>query len=200
MDLQHGDLACEILQRIPERDRTVGDWLDLGVACGDARRDADAVAATVTAQNLDDGRWRPWCLNNLVWFKLRLQPDASREVREGWLRDLEEGRRLLVERQPAGWQDVTVLCYGTEAEVRRVLGDTQGALRALTQAETLGPLNGTRLLIRARTLAMGDPSLGRADAARALEMLHPESNDARDARELLAQLDPKAEPPVTSPR
>jgi hypothetical protein len=200
LGLHNANLACEIVQRIPEGDRTVGDWLDLGIACGDARRDAEAVAATVTAQNLDDGRWRPWCLNNLVWFKLRLQPDASREVREGWLRDLEEARRLLAEQQPAAWKEVTVLCYGTEAEVRRALGDTKGAFRALAEAEELGPLNGTRLLIRARILAMGDPPLGRADAARALELLHPESSDARDARELLARLDARPEPAVTSPR
>jgi len=200
LDLHNADVACEIVQRIPEGDRTAGDWLNLGIARGDARRDAEAVAATVTAQNLDNGRWRPWCLNNLVWFELRLQPDASREVREGWLRDLKEARRLLMERQPAAWQEVTALCYGTEAEVRRVLGDTKGAFSALANGEALAPLNGTRLLIRARILAMGDPPLGRADATRALELLHPESNDARDARELLAQLDAKAEPPVTSPR
>jgi len=199
-DLHHPDLACEVIRRIPEHDRTVGDWLNLGVACGDARRDAEAVAATVTAQNLDDGRWRPWCLNNLVWFKLRLQSDASREVREGWLRDLEAARRLLAEKQPAAWKEVTVLCYGTEAEVRRVLGDTQGAFHALAEGEKLAPLNGTRLLIRARILAMGDPPLGRADATRALELLHPESHDARDVRELLAQLDAQPAAPVTSPR
>lgn len=198
--LHHGDLAHDVLQRIPERDRTVEDWLDLGIACGDARRDAEAVAATATAQNLDDGPWRPWCLNNLVWFRLRLQPDASTEVRNGWLRDLEEARRLLAEKQPAAWKEMTVLCYGTEAEVRRVLGDTQGAFHALAEGEKLAPLNGTRLLIRARILAMGDPPLGRADAARALELLHPESNDARDARELLAKLGAQPEPPVTSPR
>jgi tetratricopeptide (TPR) repeat protein len=187
--LENPDLACQILERIPVSDRLTGDWLDLGVAHGYSGRYAEAVAATRTAMNLDDGRWKPWCLNNQVWFGLRAQPDASAQVRAGWLRDLEEARRLLAEKKPAGWKEVTQLSHGTEAEVHRALGDAPAAFRALAEAEALGPLVGSRLLVRARVLAMGDPPLGRLDAERALERLHPESLEAGEARALIARLD-----------
>ena len=80
---------------------------------------------------------------------------------------------------------------GTEAEMRRALGDIAGALRMLTEAEKDAPLSGEGQLTRARVLASsGDPLLARRAVESAVELLHPESPEAREARELLATLTP----------
>lgn len=184
----HHDLAIDLLRRIPEGERGAADWLNLGFALGSDGRPAEAVAATATALKLDDGRWRPWCLNNAVWYGLRAQPDAPVAIRQAWLRDLEEAKRALLEKRPANWQTMLQSVGGTEAELRRALGDLKGALQALTETETYGALTGERHLIRARVLASSGQTLGRHDAERALELLHPESLDAREARALLDTL------------
>jgi hypothetical protein len=188
--LQHPDLAVEALSRIPEAGREAGAWLDLGLSLGAAGRYAEAVAATSTALAKGDAALRPWCLNNRAWFSVRHRPDAPIEERTTWLREVEEAKRLVSETRSEGWQ-VAMQCFlGTEAELRQALGDQRGALQTLTEAEGLGPFSGAQHLVRARVLAAGDPPLGRLDAKRALELLHPDSPDAREARALLARLGP----------
>ena len=188
---QHPDLARELLERIPEADRRADDWMNLGRAFGLEGRNGDALAATAKGAAKDDGTLRPWCLNNAAWYGLRHQPEAPVEVRQAWLSNVIEARRLLLEKRPNGWQGLLHSIACTEAEVRRALGDVAGALRALTEAETGAELGGEGELIRARVLASsGDPVLGRRGAERALELLHPESVQAREARELLATFTP----------
>ena len=187
----HPDLGTDLLRRIPEAERHAGDWLNLGRALGLEARFAEALAATATAAGKDDGRLRAWCLNNAAWFGLRQQSDAPVEARQAWLRDILEARRLLLEKRPDGWQQLMPSLGGTEAELRRALGDIAGALRALTDAERDAPLSGEGQLIRARVLASsGDPLLARRAVETALELLHPESSEAREARELLATFTP----------
>jgi tetratricopeptide (TPR) repeat protein len=195
--LNHDVLAAELLQRIPETQRTAGDWLNLGVALGKQAREADALAATAKALEHDDGNLRPWCLNNAVWFGCRLDPHPSDENTARWLADLEEARRLLSEQHRPGWESTVQSCYGTEAEVHNASGDDPKALQALSAAEKLGPLGGERLLIRARVLAhAGLPLRAREEAERALRELHPQSRSAEEARRLLATL----QQPVSSLR
>lgn len=184
--LQNHAVAVEILTRIPEAERQPRDWLNLAYAQGSLGRYEEAARGTETALERDDGDLRVWGLNNRAWFGLRQRPDASVEVRTAWLRDVEEAKRLLAAKRPAGWQALMQSCHGTEAELRRSLGDLRGALQTLSEAEALGPLGGERHLIRARVLASGDPPLGRHDVERALELLHPDSPYVREARDLLA--------------
>ena len=186
--LSNPEVAVELLQRIPEGDRQTTDWLDLGSALGRIGRNGEGLAATEAALKGDDGTRRAVCLNNRVWHGVRHQPGAPPDIRADWLRDLDEARRLLAEKRPQGWQAIMQCLHGTEAEVRSAADDLQGALQALAEAEKLGPLGGERHLIRARAFARaGDPPLGRADAEKVLELMHPESREAVEARALLAR-------------
>jgi hypothetical protein len=188
--LSNDEVAAEMLQRIPERDRTIGDWLALGAALGQIGRTGEALAATDAALKADDGTHRVVCLNNRVWHGVRHQPGAPPDTRAAWLRDLDEAKRLLEGKRPPGWQAMMQCLHGTEAEVRSAGDDLKGALQALAEAEKLGPFGGERHLIRARAFARaGDPPLGRADAQKVLELLHPESIEVVEARALLARFD-----------
>jgi tetratricopeptide (TPR) repeat protein len=187
--LQNNEMVCDLSERIPQSERRCQDWLNLGVGLGNCGRYTEALGATSKALELDDGTSRAWCLSNDAWFHVRLQPDAPVEELTKWLGQVDEAKRLLAERQPPGWRSALPFCHGTEAELRHALGDSAGALKALSEAEKLGPLGGERLLIRARVLASSDgPALGRNDAQSALEQLHPESREAHEARALLARL------------
>jgi tetratricopeptide (TPR) repeat protein len=187
--LHNHPLAVELLERIPESERTAGDWLNLGFALGKNGRDADALAATTKALAIDDGTHRALCLNNAVWFGCQLARPPSAEQKTRWLADLEEAKRLLSEHKPAGWQLTLQCCHGTEAELQHATGDDTRALQALAAAEKLGPLGGERLLIRARALASsGLPTRAREQAEQALQGLHPQSRSAEEARQLLATL------------
>jgi tetratricopeptide (TPR) repeat protein len=188
--LGNNEAAAEILQRIPEPDRQSQDWLSLGVGLGHCGRYDEAIAATVKALEGDDGTCRPVCLNNLAWFRVRSQPDAPESTRTEWLTSIAEAKRLLADRAISVDQTAYVqACHGTEAELLRSLGDREGALRALSEADKLGPhLRGERLLIRARVLAdSGQMPEAHEVARQALEVLHPDSLAAREANELLAK-------------
>jgi hypothetical protein len=191
--LSNPEIAAEVLQRIPASERLTGDWAALANALGRIGRNGEALAAAEAALKCDDGTHRVVCLNNRVWYGVRHQSGAPSDIRADWLRDLEEAKRLLAEKRPDGWQAVMQYLHGTEAEVRSAGDDLQGALQALAEAEKLGPLGGERHLIRARVFARaGDPPLGRADAQKALDLLHPESLEAVEARALLARFDREA--------
>jgi hypothetical protein len=188
--LSNDEVAAEMLQRIPEGDRGTLDWLSLGAALGRIGRTSEALAATEAALKADDGTHRATCLNNRVWYGIRHQAGAPPDTRAAWLRDLDEARRLLDEKRPPGWQPLMQCLHGTEAEVRSAGDDLQGALKALAEAEKLGPFSGERHLIRARAFARaGDPPLGRPDAQKVLELMHPESLEAIEARALLSRFD-----------
>jgi len=186
--LSNPEVAAETLRRIPEGERQTEDWLNLGWALGGMGRNGEALAATEAALKVDDGTRRVLCLNNAVWFGVRYQQGAPADSRAAWLRDLDEAKRLLAEKRPDGWQSLMQNLHGTEAEVRSAGDDAKGALEALAEAEKLGPFTAARHLVRARVFARSDdPPLGRTDAQKALELLHPESLEAREARELLAR-------------
>jgi len=191
LDLGNEPLARELLEELPEAERQPVDWLNLGVALADLDRDADALAATERAAGV--AALRPWVLNNAVWFRTQLQPDASAAERTRWLAEVEEAQRLLAEAHPHGWQRSMGWFRGTEAEVRRLSGDLEGALAALARAEAEHPLAGEHLARRARVLAdLGRMDEDRGELERALALLHPEGKAAADARALLASLTPPA--------
>jgi tetratricopeptide (TPR) repeat protein len=187
--LSNDEVAAEMLQRIPESDRGTMDWLSLGAALGRIGRPREALAATEAALKVDDGTHRAACLNNRVWHGIRHQSGAPADTRAAWLRDLDEARRLLDEKRPPGWQPLMQCLHGTEAEVRSAGDDLKGALQALAEAEKLGPFSGERHLIRARAFARAGEPLGRADAQKVLELVHPESLEAIEARALLSRFD-----------
>ncbi len=187
--LHNPAVVLTMLEQIPEDKRTSLDWVHLGVALGKCGRYAEALAATATALACDDGRNRPWCLNNEVWYTCRQGRELSEEERSRWLAQLDEARRLLTEQRPEGWELGLQACDGTEAELHRCSGDGAKALRALAHAETLGPLNGERHLIRGRVLAAATlAARAREEARSALRDLHPESLSAQEAQELLTRL------------
>jgi tetratricopeptide (TPR) repeat protein len=187
--LENNELACDLYQRIPEDERQARDWVNLGVALSKCGRFGDAITATSRARESDDDPIRPWCLNNVALFRLKLEPDAPASARAEWIREVEEAQRLLLETRPPGWMSILRASRVTEAELRSSLGDRAGATEALARAEELGPLSGEGLLVRARTLADSDePWLAEVEARSALEALHPDSREAREAKELLDSL------------
>jgi tetratricopeptide (TPR) repeat protein len=186
---ENNELGCELLQRIPEAERLAGDWINLGFGLGKRGRYAEAIAVTTHALEHGDGSSRALCLNNIAVFRLKLEPGAPAPERARWLAEVEEATRLLAARTPTGWRGTLQACRGTEADLKRSLGDVFGALDALAAAEKLGPHTGERQVIRARVYAAaGKPVLARAAAEAAIELLHPESLAAADARALLAGL------------
>ena len=86
---------------------------------------------------------------------------------------------------------LTVLCPGAPPlglAGAAGLGGTKAGIPIMVQD---APLSGEGQLIRARVLASsGDPLLAHRAVESALELLHPESLEAREARELLATLTP----------
>jgi tetratricopeptide (TPR) repeat protein len=187
--LHNHPLVVELLQRIPEPDRTASDWHFLGYALGENGHDVEGLAAASKALALDDGKLRPWCLDNTVWFACRLERQPSNEQKARWLADLEEAKHLLTTQHPPGWEVVLQGCFGTEAALYHATGDNTRALQALTAAEKVAPLSGYQLLIRARVLASsGLSTRAREEAERALQDLHPQSHKADEARALLASL------------
>jgi tetratricopeptide (TPR) repeat protein len=180
--------------KIPEADRSAADWLTLGVAVGKQGRHDEAIAITGRVEGDDHA---PWVKSNVAWFSVRRTSGSSyraaaapsREEAEGWIRDLEDARKTLLERKPAGWEDVRHRCLGTRAEIQRVTGDLEGAIASLDRAQAEAPLNGEQLLCRARVLAArGDKSAALVDAKAALAAVHPESNDAVEARALMGEV------------
>lgn len=183
-------LARELLEGIPEAERQAEDWIDLGVALGEEGRFADALQATERAAVGGDEH-RPWMLGNSAWFRSRLHPQATPDERAAWLRDVEEAKRLIGARRPTGWERVMSSFRGTEAELRRLSGDLEGALQVLERAEAEQPLTGYHLVIRAQALAaLGRCGEAREAVERALSLLHPEELVAEEARQLLAKLAP----------
>lgn len=124
-----------------------------------------------------------------MWYSARLQPETSGDECTRWLDQLDKAKRLLSEQQPPGWETILKSCHGNEAEIARLMGDTERALKALREAGKLGPLDGTELLTRARVFeSSGQRSRAIEDARRAIAMLHPESLEAQSVKELLASL------------
>jgi tetratricopeptide (TPR) repeat protein len=182
-----------VLGRIPASERTAGDWINLGIALGKQRRLEEAIEATLRA---DDPSRRPFVLNNVAWFSAKHSTGAAYRSStvllaadaESLLRDVSEAERLLGEKRPRGYERVLSQCSGTRAEILRLKGDLDGALAALALARTRGPTSGEQHLIWALVLdAKGDREGAVEHAREAMEDLHPESLEAREARELLAK-------------
>lgn len=183
--LSNHAVARELLESLPEGERQPADWVNLGIALGEEGRYSDAVKATERAGASGAGALRPLVLNNCAWFKLRARPDASASERAEWLREVRDAQRLLVDE--ATLDARTAFTRGTEAELLHLLGDPDGALRALELVDRHAPHDRQRLVVRARVLASAQrlPEARRA-LEQALETLHPESLEAREARDLLA--------------
>jgi len=183
--------ARHLLELLPEPERQPEDWLNLGVALGEEGRFADALEATERALVSGDEH-RPWVLNNSAWFRSRLHPDARTDERAAWLRDVEEAERLMGARRQADRDRVvSASLRGTEAELRRLSGDLEGAMQVLERAEAEQPLTGAQMLIRAHALtALGRHAEGKESLERALSLLHPEERMADEARQLLTTLAP----------
>jgi tetratricopeptide (TPR) repeat protein len=192
--LQNMAAAERALSQIPEAQRTASEWLTLGVVIGKQGRYDEAIAMTGRVEG--DER-APWVKNNLAWFSVRKTTGTSyrasgalsRDEAARWLQDLDDARQVLLERKPEGWEDLRHKCLGTRAEIQRVVGDLDAALASIDRAQAEGPLNGEQLLCRARILARrGRRDDALADAKAALAALHPESDDAAEARALTTEL------------
>jgi hypothetical protein len=186
--------AERLLGRIPVSERTAGDWITLGVTLGAQRRIDEAIQATLRATVASR---RPYVLNNVAWFS------AKQRTGEGYrssgvllaadaeklLGDVREAERLLEEQRPKGYERVLSQCSGTRAEILRLMGDLDGAVAALVHASGLVPTTGEQHLLWARVLeAKAERTLALEHARNATAELHPESADAREARELFASL------------
>lgn len=189
--LGHHALARELLETLPEADRTALDWSDLAAALGAEGRLGDALAA---ARRAADGTPAgAWSIAQAAWLELQLHPGAPAEDLARWLEQVVEARRQLQDAVgdagDAGLEDRVASCWTVEAELRRRTGDGEGALRCLDEAAArVGP-DGERLLVRARTLAaLGRAAEARGEAERAVALLRPDAQAAEDARRLLDEL------------
>jgi tetratricopeptide (TPR) repeat protein len=195
----HYRLAQELLESIPELERTPLDWINLGFALGEQGLVVDALAATRRAAGAGDGAEAPWLLANGAWYELKLRPEATKDELARWLAQVTEARRTLASRQPPGTGEheasrpALASFLGIEAELLRRLGDAAGALRALDAADGEAPSTGERLVIRARALAdLGRTAEARAHLELAVGLLRPEARETQEARLLLEAL-PAAE-------
>jgi hypothetical protein len=184
-------MVRDLLQRIPEIERRAEDWINLGVAFGSLGMYRAAVESTLHAESKGEAH-RPWLLNNSAWFRVREKDLSAGEVTE-LLQRLEEAKATVRKQAPSGWESVLANFMGTEAELKRALGDFNGSERALAEAEKLGGMTPERLLIRAR-VAIESKRFddARHDLQRAIEEAHPESLVAAQAREGLARIDATA--------
>jgi tetratricopeptide (TPR) repeat protein len=191
----HHRLAQELLEGIPEVERTPLDWINLGFALGEQGLVQDALAATRRAAGPADGAEAPWVLANGAWYELKLRPDAPKEEVARWLAQVVEARRTLASRHPPGSgenessRQAVAAFRGIEAELLRRLGDAAAALGALDAADAEAPSTGERLVIRARALAdLGRTGEASAHVELALRLLRPEAREAQEARVLLEAL------------
>ncbi|WP_394844892.1 hypothetical protein LZC95_48585 [Pendulispora brunnea] len=183
------------LTRIPEAERTDSDWISLGIAIGAQRRYEEAITVTRRAAGK---ALAPWVVNNVVSYSARatLAPDyrgsgsLSHDTAESWLRELDDACQSLRNESPGGWEHAHQSCLHTRAEVQCLKGDIDAALATLEQAAAAGPLSGVQHLCRARVFAAkGSKDAAVAELKLAIGKLHPESEDAHDARARLSELD-----------
>jgi tetratricopeptide (TPR) repeat protein len=181
IDFFNNALAADLLFQIPEQEREAEDFINLGVALGRLGRLDEALHFTKSALNLDVDL-HPLALNNAAWFQLQKDPEAAKEDLLRWIADIEQARHLLADLALDRQKFLLLHCLCTEAALRNALGDMDGAEAALNELKTLGPLKGRPLLIRGRmALKSGKPMSAALDFQRAIEDLHPESEDAKEA-------------------
>lgn len=186
-ELHNSAVAAELLLAIPESARTTSDWINLGVALGAVDKHQEAAVATARALLMAEGVDRAVCLNNLVWYESQ-GPHGDKQFGD-WIAQLGEAQTLLRSDPTTATRATRQCCFGTEAHVRRLHGDTARALKALDEAELLGPLAPATLLIRAQVERdAGDLVAAREDAEAALAAEHPEALTAVQARMLLDEL------------
>ena len=182
--LDDGETMLRLLERIPESERVENDRLGIGYAYSLCGRYDEALRATDAVVGSSTPGIRALAFNNRIAMRLLASRTHPPSEMEAWLRELEQAKVLVT-----GEQHSLAYCLATEADVRLLLGDREGAARAIEAAAKNAAPNPAHLVTRARIrTAQGRREDARADLAEALRVAHPESRIAADARALQQEL------------
>jgi tetratricopeptide (TPR) repeat protein len=178
-DIGNPGAVEELIRRSPEESRSGTDWVNLGVALELQGRFREAIEAVEHVAGMPDQE--PWLLNNRGSALVELENDAPTLRR--LLADNVRARQLLEALKPPGAESVGAAMLGAGAELHRRLGERDAALECLRSARAIGGEHPTRLITHAKL--EGNSDQGRQLLEQALELAHPESREAEEARRLL---------------
>lgn len=177
----------ELLRRSADAERTPREWINLGYALERQGRFREAMEALEHVAGIPEHE--PWLLNNRASARVELGPCDEPTLRE-LLADNLRARQLIEASKPYGFERIAAVMLGAGAKLHLHLGEREAALECLKSARAFGgDEDPERLITQAKIVDLqGKKDEARALVQRAIELAHPESREANEARRLVETL------------